>query len=215
VIAYLGHDDLWLPHHLDRLVAAIDSGADMAFGLTRMVPSRPDLQRGALLDTYAPGAWIVPTATIHRHTLTDRLGGWKDFRGLAMDPEQELWSRFHAAGARFEAVRRLTAVKFPADVRRSVYRERPSHEQAAWLERIRREPDFEVVELGRMACEMAATGRTPHYRSLVGEVLRRGVGGVARRLGLSDSGFAPGERIARRRAFKGLAPAASAPGSER
>jgi glycosyltransferase involved in cell wall biosynthesis len=205
LIAYLGHDDLWLPHHLACLVAAIDAGADMAFGLVRMVPSRPDLQRGALLDRYRPGDWIAPTATVHRRALTDRLGGWRDYRGLAMDPEQELWSRFHAADARIEGVKRLTAVKFPAAERRGVYRERPSHEQADWLERIRGEPDFEAVELARMASEMASSGREPPFGSLLGQVLRRGVGGVARRLG--RSGPKPGERIAGRRAFKGLAPA--------
>ena len=40
LVAYLGHDDLWLPHHLECLVQAIESGADLAFGLTAMV--RPD-----------------------------------------------------------------------------------------------------------------------------------------------------------------------------
>src|SRR3954467_14840813 len=158
LVAYLGHDDLWLPHHLACLVAAIDAGADMAFGLARIVPSRSDLQRGALLDRYRPGDWIAPTATVHRRALTERLGGWRDYRGLAVDPEIELWSRFHAAGARIEAVKRLTAVKFPAAQRRGVYRERPSHEQAAWLARIRGEPDFEAVELARIASEMASTG---------------------------------------------------------
>jgi hypothetical protein len=207
LVAYLGHDDLWLPHHLACLVAAIDAGADMAFGLVRMVPARPDLQRGALLDRYRPGDWIAPTATVHRRALTERLGGWRDYRGLAMDPEQELWSRFHAARARIEGVKRLTAVKFPAAERRDVYRERPSHEQSAWLARIRGEPDFEAVELARMASEMASSGREPPFRALVGEVVRRGVGGVARRLGRGDRGPGPGERIDRRRVWKGLAPA--------
>ena len=28
LVAYLGHDDLWLPHHVELLVAAIGAGAD-------------------------------------------------------------------------------------------------------------------------------------------------------------------------------------------
>ena len=31
-VAYLGHDDLWLPHHLQILVGALDAGAAFAFG---------------------------------------------------------------------------------------------------------------------------------------------------------------------------------------
>jgi glycosyltransferase involved in cell wall biosynthesis len=214
LVAYLGHDDLWLPHHLGCLVAAVEAGADMAFGLVRMVPPDPELQRAALAELYRPGMWVAPTATVHRRALTERLGGWRDFRGLAVDPETELWSRFHAAGARIEAVKRLTAVKFPAAARRGVYRERPSHEQAAWLDRIRREPDLEAVELAKAASEMATAALEPPFRALVGQALRRGVRAVGRRLGRRDRGPGPGEEVARRRAWKGLAPAASVSGAE-
>jgi hypothetical protein len=214
LIAYLGHDDLWLPHHLACLVAALDSGADMAFGLARMVPPDPALQRAALAERYLPGMWIAPTATVHRRALTERLGGWRDYRDLAVDPETELWTRFHAAGARIEAVKRLTAVKFPAAARRGVYRERPSHEQAAWLARIRREPDLEAVELARAAAEMATAAREPPFRALVGQVLRRGVRGIGRRLGRVDAVPEPGECVARRRAWKGLAAAPNVTGAK-
>ncbi len=213
-IAYLGHDDLWLPHHLACLVAAIDAGADMAFGITRMVPTRPKLQALTLIDGYGPGAWIPPTATIHRRALTERLGGWRDYRSLIADPEAELWSRFHLGGARIEAVKRLTAVKFPARARRDVYRERPSHEQARWLTRIRQEPDFEATELSCMVLETAAAGREPPFRALIGQVLRRGIGGIGRRLGRTTPRRSAGERMEHFRGIKGLTASVSVPGGE-
>ncbi|MBV8688446.1 glycosyltransferase [Bradyrhizobium sp.] len=212
LVAYLGHDDLWLPHHLACLVAAVDSGADMAFGFVRMVPAEPKLQRAALAERYLPGMWIAPTATVHRRALTERLGGWRSYRDLAVDPETELWSRFHAAGARIAPVKRLTAVKFPAAARRGVYRERPSHEQAAWLARIRGEPALEAVELARAASEMATAAREQPFRTLVGQVLRRGTRGMARRLGWREARREPGEAVTRRRALKGLEPIPNMPG---
>jgi glycosyltransferase involved in cell wall biosynthesis len=214
LVAYLGHDDLWLPHHLACLVGTIEKGADMAFGLVRMVPSSRELQRSTLVEDYHPGMWIAPTATVHRRALIERLGGWRDYRGLSVDPEVELWTRFHTAGAEIKPVRRLTAVKFPASVRRDVYRERPSHEQAEWLARIRREPDLEPKELAQIALEMAAAGREPTFGALVGQVLRRGARGVGRRLAPRRLGPSLGEGVDRRRACKGLSPAPGIPGGE-
>ncbi|HEY0314601.1 MAG TPA: glycosyltransferase family A protein [Allosphingosinicella sp.] len=212
LIAYLGHDDLWLPHHLACLVATVDRGADMAFGLVRMVPSSHELQRSTLVGEYRPGMWIAPTAAVHRRALTERLGGWRDYRGLSLDPEAELWTRFHTAGAEIRPVRRLTAIKFPASLRRNVYRERPRHEQAEWLARIRRERDLEPMELATIALDMAAAAREPTFGALVGQVLRRGVRGVGRRLAPRRLEPAPGQAIDQRRAWKGLAPAPSTRG---
>jgi glycosyltransferase involved in cell wall biosynthesis len=136
-IAYLGHDDLWLPHHLECLVSALDAGADVAHSVVALVRAEGQTYAGTLL----------PTSAAHRRSMIDKIGGWRDYRELDVIPEKELWARARSAGMRFTFVPRLTGIKLPAAWRRNVYRQRPSHEQAAWLDRIRSEPDLETTLL--------------------------------------------------------------------
>jgi glycosyltransferase involved in cell wall biosynthesis len=152
VIAYLGHDDLWLPHHLALLVSAIDAGAGLAYGITaRVSPGDSDVEPAPQgLEPYRSGIWIPPTAVVHRRDALERAGGWPHPHRVSRAPEAELWARMAATGVAVAFVPRLTAVKFPAGQRPGVYRTRPSHEQAAWFDRIGREPDIEAAELARM-----------------------------------------------------------------
>jgi glycosyltransferase involved in cell wall biosynthesis len=199
LIAYLGHDDLWMPHHLACLVGAIEAGADMAYGVTRMVVPEGGRDELPVCRAYRPGAWLPPTSVIHRRALVEKAGAWRDHRELTVDPETDLWRRFHAAGARISFVPRLTAIKFSASNRRDVYRRRPSHEQAACLARIREEKDFEPVELARMLAAVVKAEAKP-YGELATEFLRRTAVAIVRRL----AGPRPGEVIERNRRFKGL-----------
>jgi glycosyltransferase involved in cell wall biosynthesis len=146
-IAYLGHDDLWLPHHLEVLAAALERGADLAHTLVALVPP---VGSGAALSIAAL-AWRPPSTVMHRRALVQAIGGWRDYRELRVTPEGDLWQRIEASGARMEFVPRLSVIKFPASWRRRVYRERPCDEQAKWFARIRTEPDLEVVELAQFA----------------------------------------------------------------
>jgi glycosyltransferase involved in cell wall biosynthesis len=146
IVAYLGHDDLWLPRHLELAVRAIDDGADFTHDIALVIVPDGSFQP-PLLETRA--GWIPPSVVLHRKSVTDAIGGWGDFRALAIGPEQDLWHRISAAGYRKTFLPRLGAVKFPASWRPNVYAERPSHEQAAWLARLRSEPDFEATELGK------------------------------------------------------------------
>ena len=203
IIAYLGHDDLWFPDHLERLLAALDLGADLAWSVTRLIsPDRCD-DPLYLLPTYSAGAWIPPSSLAHRRSVTDRVGGWSDYRGLTEDPESDLWRRAHSAGFRFASVPRLTLVKFPASRRRNVYRERPCHEQAGWLKRIVDEPDLASAEL--LGVVAAHLPNRMFYRDLVGQLWRATSQRLRRRFDPSEpSGMAPSAAIDRRREFKGL-----------
>lgn len=145
LIAYCGHDDLWLPRHLELSVAAIDAGADLTHGLVLLVDED---ERASVFVAYG-GGWIPPTSVVHRKSTIMAVGGWPDYRTVRTDPEHVLWNRAAAAGGRRVAIPRLTAVKFPAARRRDVYRTRPSAQQEAWTVRMLREPDFEAIELGR------------------------------------------------------------------
>ena len=148
VIAYLGHDDLWMPEHLALHVAEIGGGADFSCSLAALIapegtiePTRPDARFTR---------WVPPSSFVHRRSLGIT---WRDYRELSVPPERDLVRRILQSGARTAVIPRLTVLKFSASLRRNVYRERPAHEQAAWLARVRTEPALEPALLARMLLE--------------------------------------------------------------
>lgn len=168
LVAYLGHDDLWLPHHLELLVSAIDAGADVVHSIVHMLDAEGNILRPARgLLRYESGLSLPPTGVLHRRTAFERVGGWRDYRTLSTDPESDLWQRMHRAGFVFRCVPRLTAVKFPASGRKDAYKRRSSHEQELWTRRILAEEDLEAVELGRLLVAAADVPFRPAAVSVV------------------------------------------------
>jgi glycosyltransferase involved in cell wall biosynthesis len=206
-VAYLGHDDLWFPHHLDCLVPVVADGADLAFGMTAMVSPDGRILSAPSQSRYAPGLWVPPSSVVHRRDAAAAAGGWRLARQTPVDPEADLWRRMHEAGLRIESVARLTAVKFPALWRKNVYRDRPHHEQAAWSERLTAHHDLEAELLGRMLSESTSRSRSAR------QLLKSLAGVTADRIRARVLRHAPGlyllaknEQRKRHRESKGLSP---------
>ena len=208
-IAYLGHDDLWLPHHLSCLISALKQGADLAYGTILFLLAGPNGYHRWFWPTYEryqPGMSIAPTSVVHRRSVTDHAGGWRHYRELDTHPDTDLWRRAYTANYRFVFVPRLTAIKFPAAARHDVYKIRPCHEQAAWSERIQNEDGFEPAELIRTVLPMVAEYEPKPYRTLLHDFMQRTRKGLMQRIRhlISPPARPKGDSIEARREFKGL-----------
>jgi glycosyltransferase involved in cell wall biosynthesis len=108
-VAYLGHDDLWLPHHLDTLTKALDQSGD-AMAHSLLAGIKPGGVAYPIIPLPRRGQWGPPSCTMHRSSVAKKLGGWRDYREIKVPPEIDLWRRAHSAGYSFCFVPRLTGV---------------------------------------------------------------------------------------------------------
>jgi len=163
LVAYLGHDDLWSPDHLARLVAARRrADADVAFALSEVIgPPGSGMRNIAGLKTRDgyQGGHLPPSSLLHRRELVHRIGGWRDYREIEAAPDTEFIERAHAGGASFACSWALTCFKLPSAMRRNSYVERRSDEQEGLMRRMERERAFPLRELGR-----AVASRVRHPR---------------------------------------------------
>jgi glycosyltransferase involved in cell wall biosynthesis len=191
-VAYLGHDDLWLPAHLALLVDRLDEAgperADLAYTLATIV--LPDGGRwiSGLTAPGGPGPseYVVPSSLMHRRTVVERIGPWADHRRIGPPPDVEWQLRARGAGLRFARVDRLTVVKFPSTQRKGSYVTRKDDEQRGWWRRMGDDAAFAEHELVAL--------------------LRRALDGELPTLAFDQRFVPPGHAIRRNRQLRGLEP---------
>ncbi|HUP58779.1 MAG TPA: glycosyltransferase family A protein [Thermoanaerobaculia bacterium] len=132
LIAYMAHDDLWLPDHLEILGRALDEdGVDLAYSLLLLVSTRgvvtpkiQNLNERALLQKMCRGLrrGLGISCVAHRRDALERFGYWDEAIPRAGDTE--LWCRIINGGGRFTYVPVPTALHFVAAWRKATWRYR-------------------------------------------------------------------------------------------
>jgi len=147
-IAYLAHDDLWFPDHLERIGAMLDEpGAVFAMSRLLSIDLEGRLRPAAFnlsIASHAAGLWrghsaITMSSVAHTRACLDQYGMWDE--SLAAGGDIELWHRI-LTGAGMHAARFVsepTSIHFVASWRNT--REQAARDVVAnwlvrrWLER--------------------------------------------------------------------------------
>jgi glycosyltransferase involved in cell wall biosynthesis len=137
LIAFLNHDDLWLPNHLmscREALAAVQ--ADMVLGTAANLASSSPLPlqfeslqitlEGLAHDNkWSPNelhAGVVPASCwLVRREVLMRLGGWRLARDCTIEPSQDLLFRGWRAGYRIYTLNLVTLVIIPSGTRTGSY----------------------------------------------------------------------------------------------
>lgn len=155
-IAYLNHDDIWMPNHLRVLVDCIESSdADFAYTILEWILSWQDDYAQLLpwRENYAdipiyPDAPLPPEAsvTLHRKDIVDEIGYWKIPQDTYAVPRADFFRRAQFIDKKFVLVPYVTVLKFAGSSRGySLVGQQPEY-----IERIVNDPDFIQREIGSL-----------------------------------------------------------------
>ena len=114
LVAYLNHDDLWFPDHLDTLVSHLErTEADLVYAL----PVGVDTHGAAFCGVtnaelcYDPTHFVPSSLWLARSALLTELGGWRPAREThSRNPSQDLLHRAWNRGRKLRCQPRITAI---------------------------------------------------------------------------------------------------------
>ncbi len=159
VVAYISHDDLWFPDHLETLQEEIRKGPDIVSSLGLQIPPPGQHYYGVLGLPYRTpeggfeAKWAVATTVMHTVEAARAVGGWRDWRELDEVPTVEFFQRLRHHRGAHAVLQYATALKFHSADRPGSYRRKDSGEQEYYLERMRSDPELRHDLLARaMVC---------------------------------------------------------------
>lgn len=141
-LAFLNHDDYWMPRHLERTLHVLEHepSVDMVFGLNLAIyPDGHRILWGGTTGGNLPMAGVPASSWVMRRSFAARVGTWRFSRELHAIPSQDWLRRANATGT-LKLVPILSVLSFPSSARARSYSERADREHAYWFERLENDP---------------------------------------------------------------------------
>lgn len=157
-LAFLNHDDLWLPNHLTAALAVLDStAADLVFTWMEIVQGDGQAVLGSATSNlrYNPQFNFPASSWVFRRELIGAVGPWRSARECYNMPSQDWLFRAWKAGRQLVGIPLITVVAIPSGQRWGSYAQRGAVEHEFYWRRISNEPDFCAIEALRMARDAA------------------------------------------------------------
>jgi hypothetical protein len=227
LIAYLSHDDFWLPHHLKACREALAAtGADLVLGTAANISfeggriafdSLHVLLQGMGEDhQWSPSdlhaSVVAASCWLIRADVLDKVGGWRMGRQERAEPSQALLFRLWRRGFRIYTLNDLTLVIISAGHRPASYlqRESPEHDWiAAQLDNAAFASEFAARMPSTNAFANSRSPRRPKYwrRVLAGLLANIGINPRVPSLAMRH-GWSRGAYLRHLREFLSLDPTA-------
>lgn len=181
-IAFLNHDDMWFPHHLQNCVETLErENVDLVFSQAIVIDAEGKLSlTGATCpesQPYAPWMGAPASLWVMRRGLPAKVGPWPAARVTRISPSQAWLRCAHRAGARLLALPVPDALIITSGDRRNSYADRQASEHELWFERLGRDSGKEAL-LGALLGELwQQRTLNPRYNlsHLTKAIVRRGL----------------------------------------
>ena len=130
LIAWLNHDDLWYPEHLDTLIKTLyNTESDVVYSwllpykakVINLPIFKIDPKYSTILSIPA-SSWLVKRSTVIE------VGLWKSARQIYNAPSQEWISRTYKLGKKITPVNKLTVIAIQSGSRKNSYSDRQEQE---------------------------------------------------------------------------------------
>ena len=180
-LAFLNHDDLWTPDHLEQAMAHLE-GREPGFvsTLTIAIPAsgEPALV-GALAEEYAPHFVAPASSWVMTRSFFEAVGPWRTARELYLAPSQEWLFRAWKQKRRLPSLHRPTVLAVYSGDRAGSYRVGSSREHEEWARRLRDDPALMLSLVTRIAARRQEQAERPvvlpHVARAAKNMVRRAI----------------------------------------